>query len=226
MLPRRSPNSGSSPLTRGKHGRELGVGRGGGLIPAHAGKTVRRGGHLARGRAHPRSRGENVSISMRTRPAGGSSPLTRGKQDRGRGSVRRRGLIPAHAGKTVRSGTRRRRAGAHPRSRGENDRHCLHAPPDAGSSPLTRGKRWMGERLDGPRGLIPAHAGKTTGAGTARGRAGAHPRSRGENHFYLPRPKRPRGSSPLTRGKRHPLRPCLCHGGLIPAHAGKTSSWT
>ena len=30
---------GSSPLTRGKHGGELGVGRGGGLIPAHAGKT-------------------------------------------------------------------------------------------------------------------------------------------------------------------------------------------
>ena len=51
----------------------------------------------------------------------------------------------------------------------------------------------------------------------------AHPRSRGENYLCAALPAALRGSSPLTRGKRPA--PCLasCAGGLIPAHAGKTS---
>ena len=53
--------TGSSPLTRGKrtqatHGRARP-----GLIPAHAGKTPRRAGRPSQARAHPRSRGENVT---------------------------------------------------------------------------------------------------------------------------------------------------------------------
>ena len=73
-------------------------------------------------------------------------------------------------------------------------------------------------------GLIPAHAGKTAaGAGLALAH-GAHPRSRGENESRQSARQRPRGSSPLTRGKPrwdvydgNTLR-------LIPAHAGKTRS--
>ena len=33
------------------------------------------------------------------------------------------------------------------------------------------------------------------------------------------------GSSPLTRGKPKPCRSCQATGGLIPAHAGKTSRY-
>ena len=75
-----SPQSGSSPLTRGKPwawGRRAHVVR---LIPAHAGKTVEardaRSGHGA----HPRSRGENGWSPWGASSAPGSSPLTRGKR--------------------------------------------------------------------------------------------------------------------------------------------------
>ena len=73
------------------------------------------------------------------------------------------------------------------------------------------------------RWLIPAHAGKTTPPPEAREPLWAHPRSRGEN-LYGPLVGRcATGSSPLTRGKRSPTRLGLRGGGLIPAHAGKTT---
>ena len=52
----------------------------------------------------------------------GSSPLTRGKRDAGGERERRRGLIPAHAGKTDGSLKVVAVEEAHPRSRGENHR--------------------------------------------------------------------------------------------------------
>ena len=92
------------------------------------------------GTAHPRSRGENVLFSSVSHVIMGSSPLTRGKQDDcGRGGLSV-GLIPAHAGKTVRVGVSSARAVAHPRSRGENADSDGHGSVPTGSSPLTRGK--------------------------------------------------------------------------------------
>ena len=70
---------GSSPLTRGKPRRlaqMLGCPR---LIPAHAGKTTGRGLRAQQGRAHPRSRGENIARQATLGAIKGSSPLTRGK---------------------------------------------------------------------------------------------------------------------------------------------------
>ena len=70
---------GSSPLTRGKrraHGPLHGPA---GLIPAHAGKTDVQVGVYQIERAHPRSRGENVSSDTEKSVCPGSSPLTRGK---------------------------------------------------------------------------------------------------------------------------------------------------
>ena len=70
---------GSSPLTRGKPDVLVVLKIATGLIPAHAGKTgtgyllVRNDG------AHPRSRGENVTLSRSRSILTGSSPLTRGK---------------------------------------------------------------------------------------------------------------------------------------------------
>ena len=114
-------SSGSSPLTRGKHCSGLSVYRAGGLIPAHAGKTLPREEHVPARRAHPRSRGEN-----RTQGNGpGSSP----------------GLIPAHAGKTMDDDGVGLPLPAHPRSRGENWEPIRAYPVLTGSSPLTRGKR-------------------------------------------------------------------------------------
>ena len=172
---------GSSPLTRGKLGEELTVKRGQGLIPAHAGKTShgRPPGH--RFRAHPRSRGENASQVRRWLEAKGSSPLTRGKPRRSSPHAQRRGLIPAHAGKTGPRTQRHLGGPAHPRSRGENIQTTVQTVAGWGSSPLTRGK--LHALLDDAtqEGLIPAHAGKTLPRDSLQRSRRAHPRSRGEN---------------------------------------------
>ena len=152
----------------------------------------------------------------------GSSPLTRGKRDEGTWDTRAWRLIPAHAGKTRRDRARPHRDGAHPRSRGENLRRRPSCGTQSGSSPLTRGKPLVSEGLHFGKGLIPAHAGKTTRRAPLDSRPRAHPRSRGENNGKSDPLVRARGSSPLTRGK-HPLhRVRRNQRRLIPAHAGKT----
>ena len=118
------PDRGSSPLTRGKHAALVGAGHDRGLIPAHAGKTIKAGTVAAIEAAHPRSRGENVVLRQLSGVTAGSSPLTRGKLGCASFRYKTSGLIPAHAGKTDAGCNRHRDAGAHPRSRGENT-----APP-------------------------------------------------------------------------------------------------
>ena len=133
--------SGSSPLTRGKHDVVQLPVLTGRLIPAHAGKTPFPLGRRRCGRAHPRSRGENVHSIGEDRLHAGSSPLTRGKQNGRPGALQPGGLIPAHAGKTMFLSPVRGSGG--------------------GSSPLTRGKPQRPRYESSDRGLIPAHAGKT-----------------------------------------------------------------
>ena len=159
--------AGSSPLTRGKRGCGHPVFCDAGLIPAHAGKTDRVHAGPHRARAHPRSRGENLIGYSVTQRHLGSSPLTRGKPGHPGSIPYRRGLIPAHAGKTRRRGRSSSMTGAHPRSRGENPGMRSVEMIIEGSSPLTRGK--LSGRLRPPHsgGLIPAHAGKT-GHGSRR----------------------------------------------------------
>ena len=213
---------GSSPLTRGKLEDMCGVSLSRGLIPAHAGKTPTGARGPASCRAHPRSRGENRWGRGFAGREAGSSPLTRGKRLASRVCIVIRGLIPAHAGKTVLRVLRAGACAAHPRSRGENH------PPQAGtrryhgSSPLTRGKLHLRGVRPRVRGLIPAHAGKTARRAHIHDLGAAHPRSRGENASIADRRSRARGSSPLTRGKRVDRRSPISCPRLIPAHAGKT----
>ena len=110
----------SSPLTRGKLESLLRSTRNGGLIPAHAGKTVNQSTRRPPSAAHPRSRGENRQSRHSNALTGGSSPLTRGKHVAHRVERREIGLIPAHAGKTRDGVLKSMSIGAHPRSRGEN----------------------------------------------------------------------------------------------------------
>ena len=70
---------GSSPLTRGKPGGQLGGAGGRRLIPAHAGKTPSTLTPPTWTTAHPRSRGENDEAFPGAARGRGSSPLTRGK---------------------------------------------------------------------------------------------------------------------------------------------------
>ena len=172
---------GSSPLTRGKPDSPAAPPSGGGLIPAHAGKTACVTDVTRARWAHPRSRGENLPGRTGDDPGAGSSPLTRGKHvEVGHGSEGH-GLIPAHAGKTPHRGNHIDIDRAHPRSRGENDRCDCCVDLIKGSSPLTRGKPPARQGERGGWGLIPAHAGKTWPGLTAPANPWAHPRSRGEN---------------------------------------------
>ena len=70
---------GSSPLARGKPGREGTHRVGARLIPARAGKTVITPDGNDAPKAHPRSRGENLIGSKSATFSSGSSPLARGK---------------------------------------------------------------------------------------------------------------------------------------------------
>ena len=213
---------GSSPLTRGKHGRQAGRHEAHRLIPAHAGKTCRRPCRRRATTAHPRSRGENGTRRLVGSDLRGSSPLTRGKLDPVACLGEERRLIPAHAGKTPARAVPQPGAAAHPRSRGENYSTCPFRRAVPGSSPLTRGKHWQRFRSYARGRLIPAHAGKTRAATTAMARRTAHPRSRGENQLCTSSSGLPVGSSPLTRGKPLRREPDLRLARLIPAHAGKT----
>ena len=193
---------GSSPLTRGKRPPVVSSMLRPGLIPAHAGKTISANLDGVPTAAHPRSRGENRTVTLYARGDLGSSPLTRGKRFGGFGGVSRVGLIPAHAGKTGCLGRIGGRRGAHPRSRGENIVRLWGRVERAGSSPLTRGKPRRPPQPVPRARLIPAHAGKTQVIwGTTNDAV---------------------GSSPLTRGKPSHSRRERCGGRLIPAHAGKT----
>ena len=194
-----------------------------GLIPAHAGKTCPSRRPRVGSTAHPRSRGENIRESKGRSIIAGSSPLTRGKHAPVGSPVGRRGLIPAHAGKTPNRWVVSFADTAHPHSRGENV-VCFCAPSAVqGSSPLTRGKQAQAAPVHGRGGLIPAHAGKTRSAISCASVRAAHPRSRGENLDLWAQIYLLDGSSPLTRGKPVPEPVVRVHCRLIPAHAGKTS---
>ncbi len=152
---------GSSPLTRGALAGRTRWSLDDRLIPAHAGSTDMRDLLPPTPQAHPRSRGEHVTVPRQSGKTTGSSPLTRGAR---RIPVARREaprLIPAHAGSTHQTDAHSPDTSAHPRSRGEHNSFGDLAWFQADSSPLTRGAR-AGECEAGGRGrLIPAHAGST-----------------------------------------------------------------
>ena len=124
--------SGSSPLMRGKHSQVADLMTEARLIPAHAGKTVRRYTAPSGRAAHPRSRGEN-RLPFSSMPFhAGSSPLTRGKRKPPRRWSRLGRLIPAHAGKTRSPAPKTSIRTAHPRSRGENRSSRERSPATTG----------------------------------------------------------------------------------------------
>ena len=132
------------------------------------------------------------------------------------------GLIPARAGKTRRRGGASRRRRAHPRACGENAPGPLLGRPGGGSSPRVRGKLVCSSVRYRVSRLIPARAGKTSGASTPASGLEAHPRACGENTSLVSCLATPGGSSPRVRGKPYPTGNAGASGRLIPARAGKT----
>ena len=95
-------STGSSPLTWEKPNSVFFGRYSPWLIPAYGGKTPGTRPRLRSASAHPHSREENVMILVLNCLVAGSFPLTRGKHIHCHPLVSRRGLIPAHAGKTPR----------------------------------------------------------------------------------------------------------------------------
>ena len=94
---------GSSPRVRGKHAVAAEAEGLVGLIPACAGKTASESAANPRTTAHPRVCGENSGPEFRCSRRTGSSPRVRGKRAPDGRPVSLRGLIPACAGKTLRT---------------------------------------------------------------------------------------------------------------------------
>ena len=176
--------------------------------------------------AHPRACGENICHLFASLFNVGSSPRMRGKPVQRLSRRSGPGLIPAHAGKTTRKPLHSASHRAHPRACGENRGPDLLHQVEDGSSPRMRGKPLPTSANFEATGLIPAHAGKTLCLTICYLTRQAHPRACGENVFTKSHAEDQRGSSPRMRGKRSPPRPGWRHRGLIPAHAGKTSTAT
>ena len=132
----------------------------------------------------------------------GSSPRMRGKPGLGRLRPGRAGLIPAHAGKTLRPTALSSSSGAHPRACGENWGEVSGDVGFSGSSPRMRGKLRCFPRAGPIAGLIPAHAGKTRLPIFSTLKGWAHPRACGENFPGARLTRLGVGSSPRMRGKR------------------------
>ena len=98
--------TGSSPLARGTRQCFPGISNATGLIPARAGNTAQSDEMAEDAGAHPRSRGEHLSITAEIRNSLGSSPLARGTPFCPVLGEVFPGLIPARAGNTFLPGAR------------------------------------------------------------------------------------------------------------------------
>ena len=214
---------GDHPRIRGEHGSgSLLLGCVGGIIPAYAGST---GGEVSLGvgeRDHPRIRGEHRRRHHFSLDRSGSSPHTRGAQDRPEGEGDGGRIIPAYAGSTRCSRRARSAYRDHPRIRGEHLHHHEIISCSRGSSPHTRGARNRAKNDDVGAGIIPAYAGSTSSRKMTQASRADHPRIRGEHSRPSTSRRTSWGSSPHTRGALVLQPGRFVELGIIPAYAGST----
>ena len=213
-----------------------------GIIPAYAGSTWPAGRSPPGPSDHPRIRGEHNEpieyVAIRT----GSSPHTRGAQERGQPVSACAGIIPAYAGSTTGLVAISSGSADHPRIRGEHFLPASKAARVSGSSPHTRGalfEKILGEVGQGssphtrgahrfrlrrrrPGGIIPAYAGSTVAVLEIVAGERDHPRIRGEHRQHQRTPTARLGSSPHTRGAPRATEAGSVKEGIIPAYAGST----
>ena len=131
---------GSPPRMRGKPKWSQKKKVAAGITPAHAGKTQPRAGGSRVAGDHPRACGENRALRNTPRAPRGSPPRMRGKQGHGILGELRRGITPAHAGKTRRTVRSLSAWRDHPRACGENKTTVTLHTVREGSPPRMRGK--------------------------------------------------------------------------------------
>ena len=152
-----------------------------GIIPAHAGNTRHGRGYCRLWGDHPRACGEHDLMVIQALEPLGSSPRMRGTPNDVATDKVIAGIIPAHAGNTIRPNQSQWCCRDHPRACGEHHdiparRHRLQ-----GSSPRMRGTLPLHHAESDRIGIIPAHAGNT-GRHSCRSIARRdHPRACGEH---------------------------------------------
>ena len=171
-----------------------------GIIPAHAGNTVRRCAQRSQRRDHPRACGEHSCLAFRPAPCPGSSPRMRGTPFHRRENPRYRGIIPAHAGNTHTASSQFQRIWDHPRACGEHVLWSRPAISAGGSSPRMRGTPGRSLRWPAIWRIIPAHAGNTNKTVGLTVEPRDHPRACGEHTAIKGGGTTVKGSSPRMRG--------------------------
>ena len=216
------PGSGSSPRWRGTLAPDLRACRSQRIIPALAGNTLAPASFESVRSDHPRAGGEHCPRHDRSWTDVGSSPRWRGTRQPERAGGPHGRIIPALAGNTSVAQIRGTYQSDHPRAGGEHGFLDLIWPVCCGSSP-----RWRGTRVPRPYlacvlRIIPALAGNTSAAISARLAIPDHPRAGGEHCCPGSKLSTRSGSSPRWRGtpahvenRRHQIR-------IIPALAGNT----
>ena len=194
---------GSSPHMRGARTRRLEPLGHLGIIPAHAGSTPVSQRLAAETGDHPRTCGEHSGRVWFGRQGAGSSPHMRGARGSDVRACRGVGIIPAHAGSTPHHRQHRHRSRDHPRTCGEHEDIEKAAELFGGSSPHMRGARCIVGLLQGPTGIIPAHAGSTISYCSGSTRRRDHPRTCGEHLAFYLHINRAMGSSPHMRGAQY-----------------------
>ena len=152
---------GSSPRVRGTRPSSIPCALPARIIPACAGNTPPAIRATTSSADHPRVCGEHrgckaICLSLR-----GSSPRVRGTLERAAGVCVKVRIIPACAGNTAVSITRRRVRSDHPRVCGEHDLHQLPVHFGFGSSPRVRGTPDAVPEVNDRVRIIPACAGNT-----------------------------------------------------------------
>ena len=216
---------GSSPRMRGSLSSCLIVSYLSGIIPAHAGLTPLPWLSIYGTRDHPRACGAHAQMIIQLTIAEGSSPRMRGSLEHIEYGIPYQGIIPAHAGLTMKSTWSRKKRRDHPRACGAHIRSSCTSVNQTGSSPRMRGSQEGPVRAQQVHGIIPAHAGLTCSVCEIALMPKDHPRACGAHITPLSRSGIATGSSPRMRGSlsssifRYPI------VGIIPAHAGLTRSY-
>ena len=170
---------------------------------------------------HPRVGGEAWPTMFQHLPNQGPSPRGRGSRMRMRNREPGTRSIPAWAGKPRFSGLSGSVSRVHPRVGGEAVSAEPLLAPITGPSPRGRGSPVRWHLGMGPRGSIPAWAGKPKSASVRSTLHRVHPRVGGEALWRGCYEETPAGPSP--RGRGSPFESAFGSGGLgsIPAWAGK-----
>ena len=133
-------------------------------------------------------------------------------------------IIPAHAGNTFGHVITDSLNRDHPRACGEHTMCLTDIDQELGSSPRMRGTLfWFRLTIIGT-GIIPAHAGNTAWPTLDLISVRDHPRACGEHDQSAKLLISIEGSSPRMRGTHDLCRRPDSGEGIIPAHAGNTSS--